>query len=67
MRLKPEPQSLFPTRDSLDQVIQEAKAEYPPEFHPKLHHTLMVYHNTLLHSLSKSPIPTQGEQLELPL
>jgi hypothetical protein len=52
--LKPVPQTLFPTKDSLAEAVNEAVAALPIVTTNELMTTLMTYHNTLLAEHSKS-------------
>ena len=51
--IKPEYHSLYPTMDSLDEVVVLAQNEFPPEYKNMLFTVLMTYHNTLLNEVKK--------------
>jgi len=61
MKLKPEQQSLYPTRDTLEQVLLEARSSLPIVSTNQLQAILMTYHNTLLSQVN--PNPTQDSVL----
>jgi hypothetical protein len=46
--LRAEHMSLFPTLDSLDEVLELAKSKAPHIPENELHSLFMIYHNTLL-------------------
>ncbi len=47
--LRPVPQTLFPRKDSLMEVVECLHAQLPFTTSNELHAALMIYHNTLLH------------------
>lgn len=47
--IKPEPQSLFPRKDSLTEALEHIQAQLPITQPNQLHTALMTYHNTLLY------------------
>lgn len=49
--IRPEPQTLFPTCQSLDEVIAQAQMEFPNQKN-KVFTLLMTYHNTLLNQIN---------------
>jgi hypothetical protein len=53
MTEKPHQQSVFPTSDSLDQIVEEAKQQLPIEHENDLMSLLQRYKNTLLKVLEK--------------
>lgn len=46
--IKAEHQSLYPTMNSLDEVVVAAQDLFPAEYRNLLFNVLMCYHNTLL-------------------
>ena len=57
--LKPTPQSLYPTHESLDSFVRLARESLPITDQNTLHSVLMTYHNTLLQELSQSEKPAR--------
>lgn len=53
--ITPVHQSLFPTKDSLDEAANYAIAQLPMVDRNELMTTLMIYQNTLLAELAKAP------------
>lgn len=51
--IKPEHQKLYPTKDSLEEVVDEAMASIPINNTNELTRVLMTYHNTLLSIMRK--------------
>lgn len=47
-----EPRTLYPTRDTLSQVVSEAAQKLPIMNFNDVFGLLMTYHNTLLHALA---------------
>lgn len=50
-QLRAVPMNLFPSMNSLDEVVELAKSKLPMESHNEIHSLLMSYHNTLLNQL----------------
>lgn len=49
--LRPVPMNVYPTLNSLQEVHELAESKLPITDKNELHSLLMVYHNTLLHTL----------------
>lgn len=49
----PQPNSLFPTADSLEDAMQRAKSSLRLHSPNEVHAAVMIYHNTLLASVIK--------------
>ncbi len=52
--------SLFPTMDSLNDVVALAESKTPVVSKNEMYALLMTYHNTLLSELRKTKEPIQG-------
>lgn len=50
-QLRAVPMNLFPSMNSLDEVVELAKSKLPMESHNEIHTLLMTYHNSLLNQL----------------
>lgn len=53
--LRAEPMGLYPTLDNLDAVVDMALSQHPIESRNQLFAMLMIYHNTMLKVMGKSP------------
>lgn len=51
--IKPIPMTLYPTMDSLDEVMALAQARVPQVSRNEIVSLLLIYHNTLLKEISK--------------
>lgn len=51
--IKPEYQALYPAKDSLQEVVDEAMASIPIDNANELKRVMMTYHNTLLSIMRK--------------
>ena len=51
--IKAEHQSLYPTMNSLDEVVVAAQDAFPAEYKNTLFTILMTYHNTLLSQMKQ--------------
>lgn len=51
--VKPVPQSLFPTKDSLNEALEYARFLLPEADHNIFMQAMMCYHNTLIKEVCK--------------
>lgn len=51
--VKPVPQSLFPTKDSLNEALEYARFLLPEADHNVFMQAMMCYHNTLIKEVCK--------------
>lgn len=52
-KIIPQPNSLFPTADSIEDAMQRAKSSLRLHSPNEVHAAVMIYHNTLLASVVK--------------
>lgn len=53
-KLAPVPQNVFPTMDSLQDVVEYAEAKVPVESKNEITGILMIYHNTFLKVINRA-------------